>query len=79
MAPDLPVSDLIDRLQHEQQELALVRSNDRVQELVTSIDAFEAIAGEFEDPDDVNRRNAAVGRPPSSDAPRPSTTSRPQK
>jgi len=56
--PELPVSDLIDRLQHEQQELALVQENRDVQGLVTSTDAFEAIAGELEDPGDVDRRSA---------------------
>lgn len=56
--PDLPVSDLIDRLQRKQQELALVREDGRVRGLVTSTDAFEAIAGELEDPGDVDRRNA---------------------
>jgi CBS domain containing-hemolysin-like protein len=57
--PDLPVSDLIDRLQQEQQELALVREGDRLRGLVTATDAFEAIAGELEDPEDVDRREAA--------------------
>lgn len=58
--PDLPVSDFIDRLQKEQQEMALVRPsgspNDDVDGLVTTTDAFEAIAGELEDPVDVTRR-----------------------
>ncbi len=58
VAPDLPVSDLIDHLQHEQQELALVRENGGVGGLVTATDAFEAIAGELEDPDDVSQRSA---------------------
>ncbi|MFB6099506.1 MAG: CBS domain-containing protein, partial [Salinibacter sp.] len=56
--PDLPVSDLIDRLQRKQQELALVGTEGDVQGLVTSTDAFEAIAGELEDPGDVDRRAA---------------------
>ena len=71
--PDLPVSDLIDRLQRKQQELALVREDDHVQGLVTSTDAFEAIAGELEDPGDVDRQNAATQTAPAG-AP---TTSRP--
>jgi len=71
--PDLPVSDLIDRLQRKQQELALVREDDHVQGLVTSTDAFEAIAGELEDPRDVDRRNTANRAAPAG-AP---TTSRP--
>jgi CBS domain containing-hemolysin-like protein len=51
--PELPISDLIDRLQNQQQEIALVRTGDSdVRGLVTSTDAFEAIAGELEDPED---------------------------
>lgn len=57
--PELPISDLIDRLQEEQQEIALVRTDGYVRGLVTSTDAFEAIAGELEDPDDVGRTNGA--------------------
>lgn len=53
--PELPISDFIDRLQRKQQEIALVRTDGDVQGLVTSTDAFEAIAGELEDPDDVGR------------------------
>ena len=45
-----PVSEVIDRLQQEGQELALVRSGERVTGLVTITDAFEAIAGDVEDP-----------------------------
>ena len=59
--PELPISDLIDRLQKEQQEIALVRTGGHVQGLVTSTDAFEAIAGELEDPDDVGRDNGTGG------------------
>jgi len=51
--PDLPVSELIDRLQREKQELARVRNDGAVLGLVTATDAFEAIAGEMEDPMDV--------------------------
>lgn len=49
---DVPVSDLIDRFQEEHQELALVAdaTDDRVVGLVTATDAFEAIAGDIEDP-----------------------------
>ncbi|MFB6249096.1 MAG: CNNM domain-containing protein [Salinibacter sp.] len=54
--PDLPVSDLIDRLQRKQQEIAIVRTGGHVRGLVTSTDAFEAIAGELEDPEDVVQR-----------------------
>jgi CBS domain containing-hemolysin-like protein len=53
--PELPISDLIDRLQTKQQEIALVRTDGHTRGLVTSTDAFEAIAGELEDPDDVGR------------------------
>ena len=56
--PKLPISDLIDRLQQKQQEIALVRTGGHVRGLVTSTDAFEAIAGELEDPDDVGQANA---------------------
>ena len=76
--PDLPVSDLIDRFQHKQQELALVGTNDHVQGLVTSTDAFEAIAGELEDPGDVDRREPTPRTAPS-DAPPAPTTSRPEE
>jgi len=74
--PELPVSDLIDRLQRKQQELALVREGDHVHGLVTATDAFEAIAGELEDPGDVDRRQAANRAAPAS-APRAPTTNRP--
>lgn len=49
---DVPVSELIDRFQDENQELALVTDTDdeRVVGLVTATDAFEAIAGDIEDP-----------------------------
>ncbi len=59
VAPTLPVSDLIDQLQQKQQELALVREDNHVHGLVTATDAFEAIAGELEDPKDVGRRTEA--------------------
>ena len=54
---DLAVSELIDRFQAESQELALVESDaehgeSRVVGLVTTTDAFEAIAGNLEDPFD---------------------------
>jgi CBS domain containing-hemolysin-like protein len=44
------ISQLIDRLQEEGQELALVEENGEVAGLVTVTDAFEAIAGEVKDP-----------------------------
>lgn len=47
---DLSVSELIDRLQEEGQEVALVREDGRTLGMVTVTDAFEAIAGEVEDP-----------------------------
>jgi len=47
---DRSVSEVIDRLQDEGQELALVRNGGRVSGLVTITDAFEAIAGDVEDP-----------------------------
>jgi len=53
--PELPISALIDRLQQKQQEIALVRPEGEVHGLVTSTDAFEAIAGELEDPADAER------------------------
>ena len=59
--PELPVSDLIDRLQRQQQEIALVRTAGHVRGLVTSTDAFEAIAGELEDPGDVGRHAGPAG------------------
>jgi CBS domain containing-hemolysin-like protein len=58
--PELPVSALIDRLQQQQQEVALVRAGGHVRGLVTSTDAFEAIAGELEDPGDVGERETAA-------------------
>ena len=58
--PALPVSDFIDRLQREQQEVALIRNGDAVEGLLTVTDAFEEIAGEVEDPVDVDRKDANV-------------------
>jgi len=55
--PELPISDLIDRLQKQQQEIALVRTGGDARGVVTSTDVFEASAGELEDPDDVGRSN----------------------
>ena len=52
--PETPVSDLIDRFQDAHQELALVVEGGRTVGLVTSTDAFEAIAGELEDPLDAD-------------------------
>jgi len=59
--PELPISDLIDRLQRKQQEIAVVRAEGDVQGIVTSTDAFEAIAGEMEDPGDVVRKQRQPG------------------
>lgn len=47
---DLSIAGAIDRLQAAHQELALVLDGDEVVGLVTTTDAFEAIAGELEDP-----------------------------
>lgn len=47
---DRPVSEVIDLLQEVGQELALVRHGERVVGMVTITDAFEAIAGDVEDP-----------------------------
>lgn len=49
---DLPVSEAIDRFQAAEQELAYVVDGDRVEGIVTSTDALEAIAGELRDPFD---------------------------
>ncbi len=48
--PEMTVSDLIDRFQAENQELALVVDERRVVGLVTATDAFEEITGELQDP-----------------------------
>jgi IMP dehydrogenase len=50
VTPDTVVSDLIDRFQTENQELALVVTDGRVEGLVTATDAFEEITGELRDP-----------------------------
>lgn len=49
---DLSISDLVDRFQAENQELALVLEDGTVVGLVTATDAFEAIMGELRDPFD---------------------------
>ncbi|MFB6230404.1 MAG: CNNM domain-containing protein [Salinibacter sp.] len=72
--PDLPVSDFIDRLQQEQQELAFVRAEKHVEGLVTTTDAFEAIAGELEDPGDVDRRETEGRDVPTGTPPAPSNS-----
>jgi CBS domain containing-hemolysin-like protein len=73
--PELPISALIDRLQQKQQELALVSAEGQIRGLVTSTDAFEAIAGELEDPGDVGREPESRPDPepvaPSSSGARP--------
>jgi len=55
VGPDVSVSDLIDQFQANNQELALVLSGGVVEGLVTATDAFEAIAGDLEDPLDRQR------------------------
>lgn len=50
VSPDLPVSDLIDRLQEAGQEVALVVKDGRTVGLVTATDGFETVAGELTDP-----------------------------
>lgn len=62
MPADLPVARLIDRFQHERQEIALVEEVEeraktnggggRIVGLVTITEAFEAISGDVEDPYD---------------------------
>jgi len=47
---DLSIADAIDRFQEAHQELALVLEGEDVVGLLTSTDAFEAIAGQLEDP-----------------------------
>ena len=53
---DTTIATAIDRFQEETQEMALVFDGDRVTGLLTSTDAFEAIAGEMEDPLDREMR-----------------------
>lgn len=60
VGPDLPVSELIDRFQDEQQELALVVDDGEVVGLVTATDAFEEITGELQDPLDAEADTPAV-------------------
>ncbi len=50
VSADTAISDLIDRFQAENQELALVLDGGEVVGLVTAVDAFEAITGDLEDP-----------------------------
>ena len=50
MEADTAIAAAIDRFQDAHQELALVTEEGRVVGLLTSTDAFEAIAGELEDP-----------------------------
>lgn len=44
------VSRVIDVMQHQEQELALVENDEGIEGLVTITDAFEAIAGDVQDP-----------------------------
>lgn len=57
---ELAVSDLVDRFQERQHELALVTEGGEVVGMVTATDAFEAMMGELEDPYD---EQAADARP----------------
>lgn len=52
VGPEAKVSEVIDRLQDEGQEVALVFEDGQALGLVTATDAFEAIAGELSDPFD---------------------------
>jgi CBS domain containing-hemolysin-like protein len=52
---EMPVSELIDRFQNENQELALVTDEGKILGLATLTDAFEAIVGSAEDPLDVEK------------------------
>lgn len=62
------IADAIDRFQEAHQELALVTKGENVVGLLTSTDAFEAIAGELEDPldegtaDDIGQEATWSGR-----------------
>jgi CBS domain containing-hemolysin-like protein len=47
---DTPISDVIDQLQEQSQELAFVLEGGNSVGIVTATDAFEAITGELEDP-----------------------------
>ena len=47
---DTHISEVVDRFQEENQELALVLDGDEVVGLVTATDALEAVMGEIEDP-----------------------------
>ncbi|MDS0295487.1 CNNM domain-containing protein [Halogeometricum luteum] len=64
VAPDLPISDLIDELQESDQELAVVTEDERTVGLITATDAFEAIAGQLEDPLDSKSESQAVRKRP---------------
>lgn len=52
MPADCTVSDFIDHLQEQDQELALIEDDGRVVGMMTITDAFEVIAGEVHDPID---------------------------
>jgi CBS domain containing-hemolysin-like protein len=53
VAQDTPVAEVVDIMQDEQQELALVTDDGESVGLVTATDAFEDIMGQLEDPLDV--------------------------
>ena len=61
VSPDLPVSELIDDFQKNNQELALVVRNGEVRGLATITDALEAIVGSAEDPMDIEHDNNEGG------------------
>lgn len=54
------VSDGIDRMQDEDQEVALITEEDRTVGLVTITDAFEAIVGDMQDPFDTEDESATT-------------------
>jgi len=58
IAENTSISDVVDRFQEENQELALVvrEDSDEVVGLVTATDALEAVMGEIEDPLDLELR-----------------------
>ena len=57
---DTPTSDVLDELQAENQELALVVEDGEVVGLVTATDALEAVVGELNDPTDDRVESATV-------------------
>ena len=70
-----PISERIDHLQRKKQDIAVVHADGHPRSLVTSTNAFDAIAGELEEPGDVGRRDRSRQDPepvgPSSPGARP--------